>query len=232
MKKLIITLSITVILIASAVVFYSCEKEEKDTNSEKNLQTETEFVAKIDREMCVNVQVFRDENGNVQIATQNTTNVPELAMGVIVPKTVKVTSLPTKDNSGTEIEIPNDAIYWLVPLDGNEPVKFEPNEEKAVGRNIIAIDCICKECQNLAEAGLQAKYDYQCTPVAHDTQGGIVITCDKTSTDLGCKTCTIKQIIIAKDNDTPKSDENLIYLIGSCYLVNSNSITINGITYE
>jgi hypothetical protein len=39
MKKLIITLSITVILIASAAIFYSCEKEEKTSQSTENVST-------------------------------------------------------------------------------------------------------------------------------------------------------------------------------------------------
>jgi hypothetical protein len=151
MKKLNLKLSaalLTVVLLATAAyIFYACKKD-GNSNSDKNLKKETEFVAKIHEKMCVQVNVFRDENDNVHITTKEVGIDPTKSIAVIVPEALSMESQLSKNDESIVIEIPNDAVYWLVPLDGNEPVKFEPvNDTKSASGSSgsITVYCVCTQ---------------------------------------------------------------------------------------
>lgn len=202
-QKILIAL-LAVVLVAGASIFYACKKE-KGNNSDKNLNKETEFVARIHEKLCVQVDVFRDEHNNVHIMTKETDNDPKVTMGIIIPNAINIKHQNAKNGEENAIiEIPDDAIHWFVSLDGNEPVK--------VPSGGIKIYCTCTEGKpNCFETGLTCP-----PPVISGSGFNTVISCPHSQSC--CKTCT------QKTGNT--------VVVGSTYLVRSDAITVNGITYE
>jgi len=111
--KLFATLLAIAIVVAAAGIFYACTK---DNNVVNNLTKEAEFIARIFDGTCVQVDVFRDENGNAQFVTKNVDKDAKATTGFLISDALHIEPLQTKDNAETVFEIPNDAIYWLVPF--------------------------------------------------------------------------------------------------------------------
>jgi hypothetical protein len=219
MKKIkLYTVLLTVALIAGVTMFYACKKEENN-NSEKKLTKEASFVAKNYDETCVQVDVFRDENNNVQFVTKNVANDPKIAIGIKVSDVLNLEPLQTKDDEGLVIGIPNDAIYWLVPFDGSEPVKFEPIDNAKTdlgnsGTTKLKCDCWESSCNNFTSRDCEVKTDKDgkqyCAPKANSC----------------CYWC------VATTTAKNFSSEIETVFVGTTYLVKSEIIEINGKIYE
>jgi len=226
MKKLSLKLAtalLAVVLVASVSIFYACEKKEKDNNSEGNLKKEAEFVAKIHEEMWVQVNVYRDENNNAHITTKEVAADPEIPIGIIIPEALNIEPSQAKNDDGDiMIEIPNDAIYWVVPLDGNEPIKFEPvNGAKDKPGGNLKVSCKCTKIKNdcTGESSCGAPYI--------SPNGKLVSCLDALQ---GC--CQICAISTSASGGSIGGGSYSSVIPGSSYLVQSNTITINGTTYE
>ena len=210
-KKIkLITAILAVVLVASGIIFYACKKE-KDNNSDKNLKKEAEFVARIHEKLCVQVDVFRDGHDNVHIMTKETDNDPEVKTGIIIPNAINIQPQNAKNEEEEVIvEIPDDAIYWVVPLDGNEPENFKTG-------GTLTGSCTCQQGRpNCFNMGLSCP-----SPVERKDKYGTYLHCPSpNASNSCCQTCVIQ-------NSTPKS-----VIMGSTYIVQSNTITVNGITYE
>ncbi len=210
--KLFTALFILVVtLIVGGSIFYACNKEEKNDSSEKALTKETEFVAKNYDGTCVQVNVYRDKNNNAQLVTKDVANDTNAAVSLRLSKAVKIDSPQQKDEGTLVIEIPNDAIYWLVPLDGHDPFKFEPvNNAKTGSGGSVKIHCTCEEGTVL----LNSLCKPELTPSGWQCL----------SRDSRCTKCRTHTSGVTSISETT--------FVGSTYLVKSDSIVINGITYE
>jgi len=212
MKKLnlkLFTALLAVALVASMSIFYACEKEEKDNNS-KNSKVEAKFVAKNYDGSCVQVTVFRDGNGNAQFVIEDVAADLEIAIGFTICATLDLEPRQAKNGESFVTEIPNDAIYWVVPLDGNEPLKIEPIITKAaVGIGIAATSTLKCDCYEWDGGGTG-----KCKP-----ENGVCKRLDR------CTRCRAY-------NSVHFSTGEETTFVGSTYLVKSDVITINGILYE
>jgi len=209
---------LAVIFVAGVGIFYACKKDV----SAKELTKEAKFVAKINKETCVLVTIYRDEKNNAHFVTKNTANDPNLPMGIIISNALKINSQKTRNGEEEDfIELSNDAIYWVVPLDGNEPEKIDPDLVESGGA-FGRVSCTCAQgktgCYN---TGLSCP-----APVKMQTSVGVFYRCPSPGSDSCCKTCNLTTLIGA-GGSTP-----LFSVIGSSYIVQSNTITVNGITYE
>jgi len=222
----LLTVLFAVALIAGVTIFYACNKDEKDNNSVKKLTQETEFVAKNYGDACVQVNIFRDENNNAQFVIKDLDHVSEVLTGIRISKMLNIESRKTKNAEEFVIDIPNDAIYWLVPLDGNMPVKFEPinNIENAEVGGFVKVKCECslKRPNCLGESVCRPPQYYK------DKDGNLIVNCVPDIALAGNCCLTCKAVIEA---DVTVSNTTLI-IVGSAYLIQSDTITINGITYE
>jgi len=222
MKKInlkLLTAILAVTLIAGVSIFYACKKGE-DNNSETKLKKETEFVARINKETCVQVIVYRDEKHNVHLTTTKVSNDLDIPIGVILSETLNTEPQNAKDDEESiVIEIPNDAIYWLVPLDGNEPIKFEPinNGAKDVPGGSVKVSCTCSQGKpNCFNTGLNCPM-----PEKRQDKYGIYYHCPSPDANTSCcQTCIIKSLY------------GSAVVMGSSYIVQSDNVTINGIIYE
>ena len=208
--------ALAVVLIAGVCIFYACTK---DKNILTNLTPEAEFAAKIHKDMCVQVNVYRDKNNDVHITTTQIETDPEMSCGFIIPKTLNIEPQQTKEDDGIVIEIPDDAIYWLVPLDGNEPIKFELVKGAKVGANTVTAKCTCCLRRQNCTGALTCRDPR----VRQGPNGTIIIDCLPTAS--GC--CADCNVVLKAGADSKGG-----FLLGSSYLVQSNSITMNGITYQ
>jgi hypothetical protein len=208
-----VTAILAVVLVAGGIIFYACKKE-KDNNSEKNLKKEAEFVARIHEKLCVQVDVFRDEHHNVHIMTTETDNDPKVRTGMIIPNVINIKPQNAKnEEEEVIIEIPNDAIHWFVQLDGNEPQKVPPG-----GSPFMTAFCGCEKGKpNCFHVGL-----YCDPPQKKKDQYGTWLYCP-TPPESCCQTCILKYGVGAAANSVA---------MGSIYIVQSDIITVNGITYE
>ena len=207
---------LTVILVTSMSIFYACKKDEKDSDSEKKSTKEADFIAKNHDETCVHVGVFRDENNNAQFFIKEVANDPTIKIGLIIPDALNIKLQQTRDAVSLVYEIPNDGIYWLVPFDGNKPVKFEPikgNGEKNVvgGGNYAKISCDCWEW-------IVDGTPYSCKLKGTDCESGGSCT--------WCRKFTSAMIV------SLNGDSTTTVFAGSTYIVKSESIEINGTIYE
>jgi hypothetical protein len=215
MKKVnfkLFTALLAVLLVAGGIVFYACNKD--DNNAKK----ETAFVAKNYGGACVQVTIFRDKNNNAQFVIKNVPTDTDAVQAFRVSATLNIEPLKTKDDGALVYEIPNDAIYWLVPLDDNEPVKFEPvngAKTQGGGSSSVMLTCNCWEWPSDAsnkdtkcESKKQPDGSEKCVP----------------ATGSRCSWCP------TFINANKGSTETI--LAGSAYLIQSNTVTINGITYE
>jgi len=201
--KLLIAI-LAVALVAGAGIFYACNKE-----PEKNLKKEAEFVAKINKETCVQVTIYRDAKNNAHFVTKKTANDSNIPIGIILPDELNIKPQNTKNGEGVIIEIPDDAIYWFVPLDGNEPEKVPP------GHQTVTCTCTlgkpnCFENLNCKAKEVKDKY-------------GTYILC---ITEGCCKSCGYLNSISCS------TSTSYSLRMGSSYIVQSNTVTVNGITYE
>jgi hypothetical protein len=218
MKKInlkLFTALLAVVLVAGASIFYACKKE-KDNNSDKNLTKEAEFIARIHEKLCVQVDVFRDEHNNVHIMTKETDNAPEVRTGIIIPNTMNIKPQNAKNKEeDVGIEIPNDAIHWVVPLDGNDPEKVPSGG----GSTQLKGTCNCTEGSGCWDKPLS------CPPPKTKTdQYGTWLYCPSPSATLSCcNICELKLVSVGAAN---------YVAMGSILIVQSNTITVNGITYE
>ena len=209
---------LAVVLVAGVSIFYACTKENNVVNDAvKNLKKEAEFVARNLDGTCAQVTVFRDENDNARFVTKQVANDPEAIVSFMISDAMKLEPQQSKNDDELVFMIPNDAIYWLVPIEGYEPVKFEPvKDTKTVyGPSSTSISCSCWECTGCA--------------VLNDSH------CEKKQTDKGW-TCEPKAGGNCVDCRTRVISTNAtataVVMVGSFYLVQSNSITLNGITYN
>jgi len=216
MKKIkFLTALLAVAIIAGVGIFYACKKE-KDNNSEIKLKKETEFVAKNYDGSCVQVNVLRDKNNNAQFLIKNVTADSEITLGLLLSNALGLEARHAKNDEELVIDIPNDAIYWLVPLDGNKPIKFEPVINGATGGGSTSIRCSCEEwlvdCNkgNICEKRYYSDGKWRCAP-------------SSSSCCTDCRTHTVARVY---------SNSSEFILVGSSYLIQSNTITIDGVTYE
>jgi hypothetical protein len=206
MKKInfkLLTALLAVVLVAGVGIFYACKKEE-------NLKKEAEFVAKINKETCVHVTIYRDKENNAHFVTKKTANDPNVPTGIIIPNEINTTPLNAKN--GEEeiiIELSDDAIHWLVPLDGNEPEKASDKPK---------VSCSCKEGKPNCFENLHCHAQER-----QDKYGKYVVCVPSVGC---CKTCESK-LSVAGSTST-----GYTLIMGSIYIVQSNTITVNGITYE
>ena len=222
-----------VLLVAGASIFYACEKDNNVSNIDNNLTKEVSFVAKNYGETCVQVDVLRDENGNAHFVIKDVANDPEVAVSCIIPEALNIPTQKTKNGEGVVSEIPNDAIYWLVPLDGHDPIKFEPTKDaKTASTGTVERKCHCTEwlttgsdkCDpkrtgaNSWECELKSGCQ-KCTMVISTTIDGKTTVTRKYYTKNGEVTTTLPI--------TPVST-----FASTCYLVQSVSITIGNFRYE
>jgi hypothetical protein len=214
--KLFTTLSVVALMVTGVCIFYACKKDGKENNSDKKLKKEAEFVAKNYEETCVQVEVFRDENDNAHFVTKMVANDPNEPISIIVSDALNLAYQQTKAEGELVIEIPNDAIYWLVPFDGYEPFKFAPIDDNGAKNSVgggssgtVSYSCICWE-GSLRDRDCKVKTDDKgkkyCQPEG------------------GCLKC--------QPSNPAKTASDTTYFPGSTYLIKSNSITLNGITYE
>lgn len=212
----LLTAIMAVALITIAGIFHACNKEDVVNTfqyvAEKSLKKEKEFVTKNYDGTCVRVSLCRDANDNAQFTIENVDHDPEQTIGLMVSEELDLKTL-TEDGKYT-LEIPNDGIYWLVPLDGNKPVKFDPvNDEKARPGDSGRVDLLCPCWEWSSDCGLT--------------------TCDVKISEEGKRYCVARDC--CKDcksrTNVLKGSIEMIF-IGSTYLVKSNTIVVNGITYK
>jgi hypothetical protein len=223
--QLFAILFLAIALIVGIGIFYACTK---DKNIVKNLQKETEFIAKINNNECVNVQVFRDENDNVQIATTSIVAVSEVPIGVTVPEVLSATLKQAKSSDNSiEFDVPNNGIYWLVPLDGTTPIKFEPVKQVKTSKIAVAsqgqIKVICK-CIS-SRSGCSGESKCKDPQTLKNSDGSMTIICNPILTSC-CVECKPETTVVT-------SSLNSTYIVSSSsYFVQSNIISVNGITYQ
>ena len=213
-------------LVAGVAIFYACTKDKEETvnNIADNLKKEGQFVVKNYDGSCVQVDVFRDEDNNAQFVTKEVPSDPNVGIVSIIPisLSLKLKSQQSKDGGGVVYEIPNDAIYWLVPLDGNKPVKFEPSKDAKTSNVSTYSDlCRCDWCEDCASL---SDYDKSC-----ETQ--VPVNGDPNHLTRGCKTEAGKCKKCAKKCTATTATATTVF-VGSCYLVQSTTVTINSITYR
>ena len=208
------TALVAVVLVAGASIFYACEKENQEGAIDNNLKKEASFVAKNYDDMCVQVDIFRDEDGNAHFAIKDVASDPEVAVRCIIPETLNIPTRKTKNGESVVSEIPNDAIYWLVPLDGHDPIKFVPSKDaKAAASSYVYYNCECDEA-----------YGYPANSHCEvEKELGKAVRC-KNKTGGKCIKCRM----ITKGT----SSYSDFILVGSSYLVQSNTITIGQYMYE
>jgi len=220
MKRIrILTISLVVVLVAGASIFYACEKDERSKNIVNNLKKEMEFVAKNSDGTCVQVEVFRDENNNAVFVTKNVPSDPEVAVALIISDALKIEPQQTKNDEELVFEIPNDAIYWLVSLEGYEPIKFAPVVSDAktnYGPTSASINCVCWE----SKPGKALPPNSHCEKENQKDKGWFC----KPKKDGNCGECYT--IVIAKTASTTTA------MLGSVVLVQSPTVTVNSITYR
>jgi len=211
------TAILAVVLVAGGIIFYACKKE----NSEKKLTKEADFVAKNYDGTCVQVDILRDENNNAQFVIKNVADDPKEKVAFMVSNAITIEPLPTKDAGGVVFEIPNDAIYWVVPFDGNEPFKFETLEDAGVEKT-GTVTATCKTC-NEWYTNHPSCVGTACKEETVSGKTSCAPANNSCCTSYGCRPRTVVKSV--------KTDDEVIF-VGSVYLVKSNSITLNGITYE
>jgi hypothetical protein len=206
------TAIIAVALVAGGIIFYACKKEE-------NLTKEASFVAKNYDGSCVQVDIFRDEHNNARFVTKNVDKDTNLSVFFIVSDALDIAPYRTKDDASYVFCTPNDAIYWLVPLDGNEPIKFESLTE---GAKVPQGNCASVTCTGCDEWTTNCSGNQKCNKVHYSTgKCGCEPATGSCCTRWGCQ----YQVKV-------ETSEGIVTLVGSTYLIQSNTITINGITYE
>ncbi len=120
----------------------------------------------------------------------------------------------TEDGKYT-LEIPSDGVYWLVPLDGNKPVKFEPvNDEKARPGDSGRVDVICTCWEWLSECDSK-KCKEEINPKDGKKECQPKDCCKNCKASTGAITGSVEMTFL-----------------GSTYLIKSNTITVNEITYK
>ena len=150
--------------------------------------------------------------------TKETDNYPNIELCFRVSDVLNIEPLQPKNEDDFIIVIPNDAIYWLIPLDGHDPVKFKPIENsKASGSGgSVTVTCDCWEstCNKFGSGPCEKRY-YSDNTIKCAPKTGECCT--------WCKTITTA---------TTERDATPIIIVGSSYLIQSDIITIDGITYE
>lgn len=216
MKKINIKLVSAIIVISVLTVitfFYACNKTENNDIT-SNQENKTDFFAKNLDGTCLKVEIYRDKKNNAQIVTKVVENKANIDLGLYIPKNLNIKPEQSKDNDSVVIIIPSDAIYWLVPLDNQTPIKFDPinSTKESSGSGYVRPECECFEGTSLSNSCCEAKM----------TDKGYM--CFKKNDTCGCTTCKIKV--------TARSGTIETTIFGSCYLIKSNSITVNGVIYE
>ncbi|MCL2312062.1 MAG: hypothetical protein FWC41_06185 [Firmicutes bacterium] len=210
----LLTALLAVAIVAGVCIFYACKKEE-------TLTKETEFVAKNYDGSCVQVNVLRDKNNNAHFITKSIKEDPKITLGLIISSTLKLEPRKAKNEEELVINIPNDAIYWFVPLDGTLPIKFEPikngaKADQGSSSGSSSITCTCMEWLVNCTGGERCEKRYysdgkwRCAPASN-------------SCCTHCQTNIVARVY---------SDSSEHILVGSVYLIQSDTITIDGITYE
>ena len=215
MKKINIKLVSAIILISLFTVitfFYACNKTENNDIT-SNQENKTDFFAKNLDGTCLKVEIYRDKKNNAQIVTKVVENKANIDLGLYIPKNLNIKPEQSKDNDSLVIIIPSDAIYWLVPIDNQTPIKFDPINSTKVssGSGTVRPQCECWEGTTLNDNCCEGRWTnlgYRCL---------IKDGC-------GCTNCRIKV--------TARSGTIETTIFGSCYLIKSNTITVNGVIYE
>ncbi|PKP20766.1 MAG: hypothetical protein CVU04_03180 [Bacteroidetes bacterium HGW-Bacteroidetes-20] len=216
MKKINIKLVSVIIVISLFTVitfFYACNKDQNN-NITSNPKAEIEFFAKKQDGTCLKVEVYRDKKNNAQISTKVDENKENIDFGLYIPESLNIKPEQSKDNDSLVIIIPSDAIYWLVPIDNQTPIKFDPINSTKVssGSGTVRPQCECWEGTTLNDNCCEARW----------TDLGYI--CSKKNDTCGCTNCRIKV--------TARSGTIETTIFGSCYLIKSNTITVNGVIYE
>ena len=211
------TAILAVLLVAGATIFYACDKDNSVSNIDNNLTKEASFVAKNYDDMCVQVTIYRDEDGNAHFATKDIANDPEVAVRCIVPDVLNIVSQKRKSDGKLVMEIPTNGTYWLVPLDGHEPVKFEPAKDaKLLSTGTITYYCTCNE----GNGGVK---DSDCKVEKTQSKVECVVKPEATI----CTKCHLHTTCSVMSGSL-----STVTLVGSSYLVQSNFISVNGLRYE
>lgn len=217
MKKInikIISIIVIAVLTAVGSIFYACTKEQKSNPFDRTLKKELDFHAKITDGTCLNVIVYRDKDNNVQINTKKISPKSNIDLGLFIPVELNIKPEQTKDDDSVVIIIPSDAIYWLVPLDNQTPIKFDPinSTKESSGSGYVRPECECFEGTTLSNSCCELRWI------------GDGYMCSKKNETCGCTRCRIKV--------TARSGTIETTIFGSCYLIKSNTITLNGVIYE
>lgn len=218
MKKInikIISIIIIVVLTAAVSIFYACTKEQNNQSVDNTLKKESSFNAKILDGTCLNVDVYRDKDNNVQINTKKISPKSNIDLGLFIPVELNIKPEQQKENDSIIFIVPDDAIYWLVPFDNQTPIKFDPQNstKETSGSGSIRPYCTCFEGTSLSNSCCVVRHTIPCC-----------YKCFPENKTCGCDICNT--IFQANSGNTEYT------LNGSCYLVKSNTITINGNTYE
>lgn len=221
MKKINIKLVSAIIVISVLTVltfFYACNKAENNdiTSTHENIP---DFFAKNLDGTCLKVEIYRDKKNNAQIVTKVVENKANIGLGLYIPENLNIKPEQTKDNDSLVIIIPSDAIYWLVPLDNQIPIKFDPNNstKESSGSGSVSITCYCFEGTTLSNSCCEKRY-------IQGSSGNYYWGCQPKNNTCGCHIC--------HHYVNARSGTNEYTLYGSSYLIKSNSITVNGIIYE
>lgn len=203
-----------VAIIAGASIFYACNKDQNGDNLENKLKQEDEFIAMKNDGTLMQIDVFRDKNSNAHFVTKNVTNKKDDGLCLIISEELILKPRLTKNEDTIVIDIPNDAVYWLVPIANQEPIKFAPtNNAKESGSGTITIYCTCSEGTTLSNS---------CCYL--DGFGSAIKECKPKNSTCGCDICRTNRVVFRNNTYTLIEEDS--------YLVKSNSVTVNGITYE
>ena len=225
MKKIrLYAIIVATALVAGVTIFYACTKDKN--NIADNLKKETGFVARINKNMCVQVDVFRDEDNNVCIVTKDVANETKLKKNLVMAQDVKLKPAQSKDDGGIVFEIPNDAIYWLVPLDGSEPIKFEPVKDTKATSSIsgsLEVKCKCIYIKGGCTGSIKCKRPYwREIPGANPA-----VVCDPEGEC--CDDCDVE---IVGPPLTTTTTITQAFTATSCFLVQSPVVTVNSVLYR
>lgn len=211
----LITALLIVSLISLACIFYACNKEQIIKNSDETLKKETSFIVTNKDDALIQVDVFKDKNNNFHFMTKNALAVKDDGFSIIVSEDINFKPLQSKNGDTIVINIPDDAIYWVVLFGNEPPMKFEPLNNNKASSGTVTVYCTCREGTTLKDSDCELR-----------TLTTGVKECQPKSSACCCTSCnTIRATYRSSTNSTT-------IIEGDLYLVKSNTITINGITYE
>jgi hypothetical protein len=217
LKIIIIVISIAVITAIS--IFYGCENDQSNNIQDKSLQMESHFITKNGDGTFVDVFISKTDNQNTNFVINNCDPLPDKGVGIYFSDE-NVILKQTENDTSLLIELMKDSTCWIIPLDGRTPLKIDPSSNlKLSNGGSVEIICICFEC---TDGGFKnsccEKTWYQ------ESNGNRYVKCEPKPDPCKCTQC--------RTHTVARNGNNSYNYNCSLYIIQSKSITVNGVKYE